>query len=423
MKKIIDNLIYVAFLGYIAFIPSGPYPIPILGTKLDVFFGFLLLFLIIPKIIRIGNYYPKMVVFSLWIYVITTYLSVVFSDDQYYSLGEWSKSLGYTLICFLAPTFIYSKIRTIRFFLLSIGSLISLILIYMTIFLGFTGRIYLGMNNTEGALYNETATTYTDNLVDPNMTAIGLMMSLIICIPIFLEKAYIRNIFNILAFAVITIGILLTLSRTAVVSFFISLVISSLLLKTRAIGEKIMIKYIIRAVIIFIILSCFSFATYQLFPNFVESIVQRLSNSGFTEDEHRVSIMFESFEIFNSNDKNILFGKGFFMTNPHNELLRYLSSSGLIGLIGFTFLLTVFYISIVKKIKANYWLSFCATSLFIFILLASQTYGHTKSLWSSLMFVCIFYLENKFENEKYIKTLMSENLIANHSKSNYLKQN
>ena len=134
---------------------------------------------------------------------------------------------------------------------------------------------------------------------------------------------------------------------------------------------------------------------YILFPTVREVFIDRLLGSGIQEDSHRISIMSESIEIFQSTDKNIFFGKGFFTTNPHNEILRNLSSSGLIGLITFLVFLSVLYFFIVRKVKSNYWLSFSATSIYFYIFIATQTYGHTKSMWSAFMFLLFFYLENK----------------------------
>ena len=114
MKSIIDNFTYIVFLGYIAFIPSGPYPIPILGTKLDILLGIILLILVVPKILQLKNYYPTVLLMSLWLYLIATFLSVIFSDELLFSTGQWLITLGYILTCFLAPIAAYHKIQSLK---------------------------------------------------------------------------------------------------------------------------------------------------------------------------------------------------------------------------------------------------------------------------------------------------------------------
>ena len=400
MKNIIDNFTYIVFLGYIAFIPSGPYPIPILGTKLDILLGIILLILVVPKILQLKNYYPTVLLMSLWLYLIATFLSVIFSDELLFSTGQWLITLGYILTCFLAPIAAYHKIQSFRTALLVIATIVALLLISQAIFFGIDNvqRIYLGFDSVSGSSFNNDVNTgANESIVDPNMTAIGLMMTILFYLPNFADHSFSkqRKIFEVFAFILITLGAILTLSRTAIVSFILSCLITSLVLALDQNKLKNSLAAIWKSVKTISIFSAFFLVIYILFPTVREVFIDRLLSSGSQEDSHRISIMSESIEIFQSTDKNIFFGKGFFTTNPHNEILRNLSSSGLIGLITFLVFLSVLYFFIVRKVKSNYWLSFSATSIYFYIFIATQTYGHTKSMWSAFMFLLFFYLENK----------------------------
>jgi hypothetical protein len=405
MKKFIDYLTYCSFIGYIAFIPSGPFPIAIFGTKLDIFFGFVLLFCVLAKLTKITVYYPVAIAASLWIYVVTTFISVITSEEQMFSSIQWLISFGYILTCFLVPIKTFKHIKVFREILLYVAVFISLVLIYNASIFGLSNvqRIYLGIHLTGGMMYSAALDNYSQNIVDPNMTAVGLMMSILIYLPNFYANGYsqVRNIFSYLAFFIIVIGTIVTLSRTALISFIISCVLTALLLNFKS--HKGVFKKIFNIIGILSIIAITLMGVYEFIPNIGDALIGRFIGSGVEQDEHRMSVMLESLDIFSKDAKNIWLGQGFFMTNPHNEILRYLSSSGLIGLLGFVSLICNVYFSLVIKTKKNYWLSFSSTSLYIFIILASQTYGHTKSLWASFMFSCIFYLEDKFNYQDEVK--------------------
>jgi len=400
MKNIIDTFTYIVFLGYIAFIPSGPYPIPILDTKLDVLLGIILLILVIPKILQLKNYYPAVLLMSLLLYLISTFLSVIFSEELVFSTGQWFITLGYIITCFLAPIAIHHKTQSLRTALLVIATIVAFILVSQATLFGIDNiqRIYLGFNYVSGSSFNNDVNTGSnESVVDPNMTAIGLMMTILFYLPNFASHNFSkrRKILEFFAFILITLGAILTLSRTAIVSFILSYVITSLVLSLNKIKPSNLLAIIRESVKAISIFSTILLVIYISLPTAIEVLINRLLGSVIKEDDYRINIMVKSIEIFQSTDKNILFGKGFFTTNPHNEILRILSSSGLISLIAFLVFLSMLYFFIVRKVKSNYWLSFSATSLYLYIFIATQTYGHTKSMWSAFMFLLFFYLENK----------------------------
>jgi hypothetical protein len=392
MKKFLDILTYLAFTGYIAFIPTGPYSIPIFGVKLDILFGAMLLLLVLRKITHIGRNYPPTLLIAITLYTMTTFLSCVLSEDLSFSSTQWLNSFGYILVCFLAPLAVHSQIKLFRVLLLIFSVLVAGWLIKTGISQPAEAarRIYLGFDAVTNARFNAENT----ESIDPNMTAMGLMMSILIYIPNLREKNInkIVRVCEFASFAIITLGVTFTMSRTGIVSLLGSCLLSGLIVSIRTGKIDLMIQNFLK---LFMIIGFFTFLGYGvslLAPSISNAFINRL---GEGNDADRIFIMMDGIHTFLESDKNIVIGKGFFLTNPHNELLRSLSSSGLLGLFSFISFLSALYMTVVRKIQVDYYLAFGSTALFFFIFLAIQTYGHTKSMWSAFMFLLVLYLENR----------------------------
>ncbi|MEH1947634.1 MAG: O-antigen ligase family protein [Nostoc sp.] len=370
MKKLINNFTYITFLGYIAFIPSGPYPISVFGIKLDILLGLVLLVLILPKITQIGKNYPSIFLISLLFYLVTTLLSVIFSEDIVFSTSKWFSMLGYILVSILAPIAIdnYSKIKFSRLFLLVVAVVISFFIIHMALSYGLDKpqRFYLGFDPTAPANYQSDSGV--EDIVDPNMTAIGLTLSVIVYLPNFFDSHHTkrRKTLEILAFAIITFGAFLTLSRTAILSFSLSLVLAFTMLSISSKSIQNILTQISKLFCLLLLVMIFLFGIYTLSPSFINGFFARIENieSG---KEDRTDLISDTLSIFFSDNKNILFGQGYHITNPHNEFLRNLTSSGIFSLIAFLFFLYTLYFCILKKIKGNYWRYFSALSIYIYI--------------------------------------------------------
>lgn len=393
----------MTFLGYIAFIPSGPYPIYIFGIKLDILLGIILLGLLLPKITQIRKEYPSIFLISLFFFLITTLLSVLFSEDIVFSTSKWFSILGYILVSLLAPIAINdcSKIIFFRLFLLVIAVAISLFLIHLALLYGLDNsqRFYLGFDPK--APLNYQSDGGVEDIVDPNMTAIGLTMSVIVYLPNFFNSHHSikRKTLEILAFTLITLGTFLTASRTAILSYSLSCTLALIILSTSSKRIETFLIQIFKLFCLLLFIMIIFLGMNTLLPSVTGNFLARIGDID-SPDEGRKELISNALSIFFSDDKNILFGQGYHLLNPHNEFLRNLTSSGVFSLIAFLFFLYTVYFSIVKNIKFNYWLHFSSLSLYIYILLAIQTLPHTKSLWSSLMFILFLYMENKHRLHK-----------------------
>jgi hypothetical protein len=392
VKRLLTFLIYVFFIGYIAFIPSGPFPIYVWGTKLDTLFGVLLLLLLLMRVRKRGQY-PRGLIGITMTYLTICLISTVFSYDPLFSIHRWIITLSYALVCFLAPVVVYPKIRFIRVVLLVVAVMVSILILIMFKYYDFgqVSRFALGISPSARQLGKAS--------VDPNMTAIGLMMSIVIYLPNLYKKKFslLCTLLEFCAFSTIIIAVVITLSRTAIVAFGIASIVASFLLLLNKCSFTKLTKKFRYVAFILLCLVFISVGVNKFVPAQTDWVIKRITNASY--DETRINLIHNSIKLTFESCKSLFIGQGYFTTNPHNEPLRNLSSSGVFGLVGFFAFLLVFYLLIVKPIKQTDYLFFGARFLYFYILFAIQTYGHTKSMWTAFMFLLIFYLENKSMKE------------------------
>lgn len=388
-ERIFNLLVYVFFVGYIVFIPLGPYPIRFLGTKLDVFFASVLLLLLLPTIPRMVGKYPPLLVYVVYFYMCTSFLSVVLSTDLLHSMRNWMVTLGYVLLCFLAPIVISARIRSVRTILLIMGVLVSvtILILYSQMGYGHTYRF---------AFRRYSTPTFADSAIrlDPNLTAIGLYMAILVYLPNLhrQNRSFPKRCVELCAFAIIGAGATITLSRTALISFTLSILFAVLLLFFRGLVDH-RPKYtwnMVSVLLIFLLLAIGIVATFRDLP--YARLADRISESG--RDRARIGYIRNTLDIFDENLKNTLIGQGYFTTNPHNEFLRNLSSSGFLGFASFCMMFFAFYSLVVSRVRSGYYEMLGATGLYLYIFLAIQTYGHNKSMWVALMFTLTLYLDS-----------------------------
>lgn len=393
------KLVYLLFLGYIFFIPSGPYPFFVFGIQLDVFIGMLLFFVLIPQWPKFGISYPSLVRYTFYIYGAILAGSALFSNDIVFSLGRLVITLGYMTVMFLAPIMLLPYIRQARLLLFMAAVTIAALIVSL-----FTWGGY-------GEAYRFTLAASAENLnnpdimnVDPNMTAIGLAMTILVYIPNMNHES--KKLFKwsieICCMGLIMAAVFITLSRTASLSFILASCLALGVISLRSfMGNKISIyKYMLVLTFIAALIPIFLFSFFL--DDIYQQIFYRLSRIG--QDTARLKYFQEAFQITADNVKNVVIGQGYFTTNPHNELIRHLSSSGFAGLAVFCLWLFTIYHTIVTKIRTSYLATFSALSLYFYSLFFIQTYGHTKSLWVTYMFILFLYWEQQYGLQKSISS-------------------
>src|SRR5690606_21440224 len=86
--------------------PIGPFPIPFLWTKLDVFFAVVLFILLLPVVNLALRAHSRSVTAAYAFYLFVALVTSLTSSDVTRSLKEWAVVSGYASVSFLAPVVI-----------------------------------------------------------------------------------------------------------------------------------------------------------------------------------------------------------------------------------------------------------------------------------------------------------------------------
>lgn len=125
-----------------------------------------------------------------------------------------------------------------------------------------------------------------------------------------------------------------------------------------------------------------------LFKDLFNNMTSRFDGgiSGDLSDGGRIPLIIEGWDIFISSTKNIIFGNGYFLLNPHNEYLRNFFDSGLVAGILHLVLLILLYMACRKRALTRMGHSGYVNAIFLSFLFMLSTYGHTKTFWVGLAF-------------------------------------
>jgi hypothetical protein len=386
LRRPFDLIFLIFFMGYIGFIPTGPYPVILWGVKLDhlfalgtALFSFFLFRFKWPRGLR-----P--VYFSVLLFLSIAFITTASSSHLDSSFRGFMVSLGYATIALLTPLLIHDRVVIIRWYLLLVASITGLFILYLYFFVRDAGRLHLY------------------STVDPNMTSVGLLMSIIIFLPEYLKrkKSYFIVIFSTLVFnvllAIILAAVICLLSRTAVFSFLIALswggfcvIVKKKAFSYRAISLKICI------VVIACILGFVSLKIIRpsIISNYSHRITRIFQGSLASPEKGRLRRAEKVLDKWSEDPKIFILGEGYFTINPHNEFLRMLGGSGLFGFISFLVMFLVFYHTCCRSRSSPASYLFCQNALFVYIVTMVQFYGHTKSLWVGLTFLLLNYIVQK----------------------------
>lgn len=376
-------VLLILFMGYVGFLAPGPYPIMLWGAKLDHLFAVATALL---SVFLIPTRFPRglaLVYGSIFLVLFSASLTTITSTEPNPSLKGLSGYIIYSTIALCVPLTLYRYTVVLRKYIFIMATLTAMLILYLNFFHHDIGRMRLHLR------------------VDPNMTSIGMLMSLIIYLPEYYKKKHVGVIgkaFYILSFSMVLAAVIVLLSRTALLSFMLALILSSLLLwmkrksiSWRYVGKKMMLYGVAVAAGIMIL--------HYLKPDVVvkyEQRVERIFSGNFAPTEsNRIMRARNTLNWWSESLKTIILGKGFFSINPHNEILRVLGGSGLLGLGSFLIMLSVFYWKCCSTRGMSTSFVLGQNALYFFIIFMIQFYGHTKSMWVGLTFILINYLSAK----------------------------
>lgn len=399
------KLIFIPLLGYLAYVPLGPFPIDIGGILLShllaVFVAFFSLAFIPAKIER----RLFLLVLCVSVFLFASFISVAFSSYFELSLRAFLVTVGYVLVTLLVPLIIQYRLPFFRCYIFLAAILVSLLILYLNLFLGW--GTYIRFALAEGA--TGAALHSTGARVDPNMTAMGLVMSIVIYIPNFFQvelgkrRTLIRFLGVAVGFSLIMSASFILLSRTAFVAFVFSISFGVVVLfsyfgtgkvlkQMSKISHRTLIKSLIVGVLIVVTVWWQWAAISTIFERLLFAI------EGGRHETGRVTLFFQAIDLWLQDTKTFLIGVGYFTTNPHNEFIRALSSGGVVGLGGFLLLLGSFYAVCCFGRRYGMLYIFSQNVLFWYICIAMLFYGHTKTLWVALMFLLANYLHERIKS-------------------------
>ena len=128
------------------------------------------------------------------------------------------------------------------------------------------------------------------------------------------------------------------------------------------------------------------------FSGLFENIANRFDGGVLAEvdsPDSRIYLIIDGFNIFISSFGTLIFGNGYFLSNPHNEYLRNFIDSGIIAGILHVMLLIYFFKVCRKRALFRMGHSGYVYAVFLPFLFMLGTYGHTKTFWVGLAFTWV----------------------------------
>jgi len=386
---------FLLLLGYLVFIPSGPYPIPIIaGLNLDVFLGILLCAFVVIYSSRITRY-PNLLIETWLLYFFIVFISAILSVDFDYSIRYAFVIFGYSLTALLVPVIYVNRADAIRKWLFLAAILVSILIIYLHFVHGVGQEYRFWLISVDMPRGDAGEMGY--DTVDPNMTAAGLVLSLIAYFPsIFVKRRWIVP--ELLGSLLILEACVITLSRSAILAFAVAIGFSYVIVLTRSLGggtgfvmkKSMAISFFLALVVI----SSGVLIVLSVAPGIVDNLAYRFIR--VFDDSARIALMLKSWTTFTADIKTIVIGSGFMTENPHNEYLRTISTMGFLGVFSsILFHGAMFYIAI-RQCAHNSRRLFSVLSIISFMMVAAMFYGYTKLMWVAWMFLMFSYTESRF---------------------------
>jgi len=384
----------ILLLGYVSFIPPGPFPIYVVGgLKLDVLFGLLLVLFLVCFCAKEFFNWSRMFLFAGGFYVAAILLSALLSENIQQSLQYAIITMGYITVLYLVPMVFVHKADFLRKWMFGVAVLVGLLIIVLYTVFGFahSHRFALAMADVSsaGAGSKEGVTA-----VDSNMTAAGLMLSLIVYFPcLFKKKKYI--FLELVGLVCVVGGVVITLSRSATLGGIVAVSMAASVVLFRSfmsrgfkVKKNLLIGFSSALFMVFIL----GVAVHSFIPDVIEMVIGRVSRAG--HDTERLYVLKNAWSVFSASSKSTLIGNGFMTTNPHNEFMRALSTMGILGALSATlFVASILFQSFSMTLMDDRRL-FSAVAIAVFVLVITLFYGYTKLLWVAWMFLLFLSRES-----------------------------
>jgi hypothetical protein len=428
-------------MAFFAFIPWGTWVITIAGVRLDILIAAGLLALSL-RYFRRTYEYPTAILISILVFLVACLPSVLISPDLPHSVHRWVIIVGYGMIALLSPFILYRQMVAIRYFLLAVATISAVTLISLSVAYSSDAG-HIGRLSFSSSGMGKNALSAGGNYIDPNHTAIGLALSIVVYLPNLLiipEKIAFRRIkvlFEIFSMPLIMTAIVLLLSRTATFSLVLAVGIPmTIAIWVRFRGKTVPWPVPPRIFLTVLLITSLGVATVarDQFWNLAgrsvaasrhlvgltipeditgenpsdptlspkrQTMASDVFQSALKSQPHRIELIRKNLDHFSESPQSILFGLGFFTTNPHNEFLRYLTSSGVVGFLAFLAMNIAIFIKMCLGGGSRAY-RLHQFGLFAFYLVSIQFYGHTKMLWFPVMVLFANYLEMKYRDRKVL---------------------
>ena len=396
-------ILLIFFMGYIGFIPTGPYPVILWGVKLDHLFAFgtaLVSFFLFP--LR----WPRgliLVHISVPLFLCISFITTITSVDPDTSLRGCMVCLGYATITLFAPLLIHDRVILLRRYLFIAATLTSLFALYLYFFVHGIGRLKLSPT------------------VDPNMTSMGLLMCIVIFLPEYFRKKKrfliggLTTLFFIFPVAIILCAVIIFLSRTALLSFVVALVWGWFCVALK--NKRLLYRQMLRKIGVVAIVSILGIVSLNMVkPDIISKYTHRVTRifqgNLATSESDRIIWVRNTLDLWFENPKTFMLGDGFFTINPHNEFLRMLGGSGFLGFASFLLMFLAFYITCCRCRTTSASYLFGQNALFAYLVIMVQMYGHTKSLWVGFTFLLINYMAQNRPEPRFQITQARQMVVA-----------
>jgi O-antigen ligase len=380
------NFVLYLTILYLAFVPFGSYPIFLFGIKLDLIIAIILFLFTFIKIKYIYKCYPKYYLVSFLLVILVFLLSATLSIDPYFSIWRLLITSGYLYLSIALPVILVEKYEKLflSFFYAGVLSSFAAIVCYYALNLKGNGWERYTHPNFSGEQF---IGIYTD----PNILGFGMILSILPFV--FLLKKYENHGFSnkyyvyIALILLIIWAMLLTKSRTTILSFIIALfVLNATKIFKNIKNFRINFKIgIITFVVITLIVITFNYSLFieSLFSRFTELDMGRINSYSFIFNE------------WASNFKTIIIGIGYYYAtktiDPHNVFLETLYGSGLLGLLSLITMVIAIFIFI-KNSSTEWEFKRIPYSILIYILVGCMTYWHTKTFWVPVLLINVLIL-------------------------------
>ena len=389
------NLLYYLYLLTIPFgrVPMAT-PFGSLTTD-DLIAVLLFLCLLFYRLINIrqSRYFDKRILFSFSAFFLWGFITILFSEDPMLSLDGYMSHFvfaGITLLLLFPQKqetigneqcSIFATTQQSSKFIYTVTILVSVLI------------LSLHFGKSERFWFHSYSHIFPFNILFPrvvnaNDTGVGITLGALLGLlnVNITQRSTLKNILYLLSFVLPFAVVALVQTRTAIIAVTISGLIV-LLKHIRRIPVK-KIKSLSKLLFLLPVFIIVFLSSPQLLDRFL------LLASSSISQEPRLALYSRSISNIFLSAKNFLIGRGFMISDPHNEFLRHWEGSGIIGALLFLNIFIAVYKYAFRSRDINK-KTLVAEQLFFFVVIAILVLPLTKMLWVSLFFVMLARVEDQ----------------------------